>query len=147
VEPSERFGVGVDVSGDGTRVVFGNSSFGTAYVYREHGGEWVQEFALSPSDLRQRFRRGDTNGDGLVDVSDAVAALAALFTGEGAILCADAADANDDGTVDITDPLVILSYNFVGDAGIPVPGPSACGEDPTADEIGCAAYQADCVDG
>src|SRR6185436_6181336 len=43
------------------------------------------------------FRRGDTNADAHVDVSDSIATLGYLFLGSGAPACLDAADANDDG--------------------------------------------------
>ena len=90
------------------------------------------------------FRRGDSNADGEVDLSDAVATLSALFLGVGLLVCDDAADSNDDGARDISDPVHTLSYLFLGVGEIPSPGPRICGPDPTADIVGCAAYPTDC---
>src|SRR5262249_15325626 len=45
------------------------------------------------------FIRGDSNGDDIVNISDAQATLGYLFLGSGPVSCLDAADANDDGKV------------------------------------------------
>ena len=87
-----------------------------------------------------RFLRGDSNDDGSVDVSDAVAVLGYLFQGGNAPYCADAADANDDGSVDIGDPIVILRSLFQGSARIRPPYPRA-GYDRTPDELDCDIYE------
>jgi hypothetical protein len=68
---------------------------------------------------REQFRRGDANGDGVLDISDPVGILLHLFAG-GAISCLDAADANDDGALDIADPLALLGHFF---SGLPPPPP------------------------
>lgn len=86
------------------------------------------------------FRRGDTNADSTVDISDAVATLGALFLGDGEIPCLDAADANDDGTVDLSDAVFTLGVLFLGQGTIPYPGVNACGVDPTDDPTGCESY-------
>jgi hypothetical protein len=87
------------------------------------------------------FLRGDANEDGVLDISDAVAALAGLFPAPGLPLvdCLDAADANDDGTFDIADPIALLAGLF-GSGGDPAPPYPGCGTDPTADGIGCAGH-------
>ncbi len=87
-----------------------------------------------------RFLRGDSNDDGSVDVSDAVAVLGYLFQGGTAPYCADAADANDDGSVDIGDSIVILRSLFQGSARIRPPYPRA-GYDRTPDELDCDIYE------
>ena len=87
-----------------------------------------------------RFLRGDSNDDGSVDVSDAVAVLGYLFQGGNAPYCADAADANDDGSVDIGDSIVILRSLFQGSARIRPPYPRA-GYDRTPDELDCDIYE------
>ena len=87
-----------------------------------------------------RFLRGDSNDDGSVDVSDAVAVLGYLFQGGNAPYCADAADANDDGSVDIGDPIVILRSLFQGSARIRAPYPRA-GYDRTPDALDCDIYE------
>jgi hypothetical protein len=85
------------------------------------------------------FRRGDANGDGLVDLSDAVFTLRYLFMGGGSGSCLKALDSNDDGAVNITDPLFSLGYLFLGGPEPPAPG-LRCGADPTGDDLGCESY-------
>jgi hypothetical protein len=82
------------------------------------------------------FVRGDSNGDGAVDVADAVHSLTALFQG-GSSSCLDAQDANDDGATDIADPVYILEFLFGPGAAPPVPYPS-CGVDSGPDPLECA---------
>jgi hypothetical protein len=81
------------------------------------------------------FIRGDSNRDGGVDLSDAVATLVHLFSG-GSISCKDAADGNDDGKVDISDPVYVLTHLFLGGEEPKAPFPAA-GIDPTDDALGC----------
>jgi hypothetical protein len=83
------------------------------------------------------FVRGDSNGEGLVDLSDAAHALTYLFLGGERPACYDAADATDDGVVDIADPILVLTSLFLGTGTtIPPPYPQR-GEDPTPDGLGC----------
>ena len=82
------------------------------------------------------FVRGDTNVDGAVDISDAVASLQFLFSG-GTISCEDATDANDDGALDIADPVAVLGRLFIGAAPLPLPGDNSFGPDPTVDSLMC----------
>lgn len=86
------------------------------------------------------FKRGDSNGDGKVDISDAVRTLMFLFQDASEPRCLDAADASDDGGVDITDAILTLLDFFRPGTGIPDPGPFDCGSDPTGDTLGCAAH-------
>jgi len=79
------------------------------------------------------FKRGDSNGSGGVDISDAINTLGYLFGGSGTVACLDAADANDDGKTDISDAVATLGFLFLGLAPPPAPGPINCGFDPTAD--------------
>ena len=58
------------------------------------------------------FRRGDSNGDGRTDLSDAIRTVNALFTSTSPIICPDALDANDDGRLDVSDPVYVLSFLF-----------------------------------
>jgi hypothetical protein len=96
---------------------------------------WCCDLTIPP-----RFRRADGNGDGKVDISDAVSMLGFLFLGGPAPLCPDAADANDDGEVDISDAVSTLNFLFLGGQVPPEPGPFACGDDPTPSQLGaCAA--------
>lgn len=85
-----------------------------------------------------RFRRGDVDLNGTVNLADPVASLSALFVpGTSAAACSDSADANDDGRHDISDALYVLSWLFVpGSPEIPEPG-LACGVDRTPDALSC----------
>lgn len=86
-----------------------------------------------------RFRRGDPNADGRMDLSDVVSVLRHLFGGGRAPSCAKSADANDDGTLDIADAVAMLAYLFSGGNVLPQPF-TACGADATIDALDCAAY-------
>ncbi len=79
----------------------------------------------------ETFRRGDVNGEGGVDIADAVYILQNLFANGPPITCPDAADANDDEAVDLADAVYILQYFFAHGPAIPEPHPD-CGTDPTA---------------
>lgn len=103
----------------------------------------VLSIDFTPPAMEPAFRRGDANADGAVDSSDAVALLEAFFASEEPLACQDAADTNDDGALDISDAVGILLELF-GGVSIPEPGASACGVDPTADDLGCTGYTADC---
>ena len=85
-----------------------------------------------------RFRRGEANGDGAVDISDPVTVLQFLFVGGAEPSCLDAADADDSGVLDITDAIRLFGFLFLGGSAPPEPGPAACGRDPTDDALGCA---------
>ncbi len=59
------------------------------------------------------FRRGDSNRDGSIDISDAICILSGLFGFGGGPCqavgadCLKAEDVNDDGASDITDPIML----------------------------------------
>ncbi len=82
-----------------------------------------------------RFLRGDCNGDGAVDVSDAITTLRALSLADGAFGCEDACDSNDDGEVNVADAVNTLGVLFLEQGTIPPP--ETCDEDPTEDDVGC----------
>jgi pimeloyl-ACP methyl ester carboxylesterase len=96
-------------------------------------------------DLDALFRRGDANGDGRMDISDAARTLVVLFVDPAARLaCEDAADSNDDGRIDIADASFSLNYLFSGGPAPAPPGPERCGADPSADELAECAADAGC---
>src|SRR5262245_47011567 len=70
-------------------------------------------FTLS-GDCQAPFRRGDVQGDGDRDVSDAIHILGFLFVGTPAPGCLEAADTTDDGVLDLTDAVFLLEYLFLG---------------------------------
>jgi hypothetical protein len=84
---------------------------------------------------RAAFLRADSNGDGSVDIADALRVLRHLYAGV-SIACADAADANDDERLNLADATYILAYLFQDGPAIPAPFPGA-GTDPNGDELGC----------
>ena len=90
--PFGHFGTGASTHGM-TFMIPGSSLFGAA-------GEPV-------------FVRGDANLDGLINISDAITILGALFLGTGPLGCEDSADTNDDGVLNVTDAI---------SPGVPFPG-------------------------
>ena len=62
---------------------------------------------------------GDADGDGKIDIADAVYLLNYLFTGGPAPDLLEAGDANCDGVVDIADVVYLINYLFIG-------GPPPC---------------------
>jgi hypothetical protein len=83
-----------------------------------------------------RFVRGEVNGDGRSDISDAVRILEYLFLGGLDPECLDAADVDDDGLIAINDPTFLLNFLFLGGRAPPPPYPEP-GVDETADGLEC----------
>ena len=88
------------------------------------------------------FTRGDSNGDGTINIADAIFTLGYLFSNTVALECMDAADANDDGLLNIADTVFGLGalHPSPGVPPLNIPQPSFCGVDPTADNLDCASY-------
>ncbi|HIA28216.1 MAG TPA: hypothetical protein EYN79_08925 [Planctomycetes bacterium] len=87
-------------------------------------------FPLSGGSAPQ-FIRGDSNGDGSINLADAISVLGYLFSGQ-ALGCLASVDVNDSGGADISDAIALLDYLFGGGGGqLPPPFPN-CGPDPTA---------------
>ncbi len=82
-----------------------------------------------------RFRRGDANEDGNLDLSDVVTILVDLFGGR-PTPCQKSADVDDSGTITISDAVFLVVALF---AGGPVPPDPLvdCGEDRTMDDLTC----------
>ena len=78
------------------------------------------------------FRRGDSNDDMSVDLSDVIFTLRYKFRSGEEPVCMDAADSNDDGRLNIADSIYMIYYFFGGVAEIPAPVVD-CGADPTPD--------------
>ncbi|MBI4582756.1 MAG: hypothetical protein HY717_01800 [Planctomycetes bacterium] len=97
---------------------------------------------------KPKFRRGDLDASGVVDISDPINGLHSLFLGDFEITCQDSADFDDSGQVDITDMINSLLWQFGGGGVAPAPGPFNCGVDPTDDrddqgnpiDLGCSDY-------
>ena len=83
-----------------------------------------------------RFRRGDSNDDGVGDISDAVHILLFLFSGGATPDCLEAADVDADGQHNLTDAVYLLGHLFQGGPPPPAPGLVACGA-ATEEHFGC----------
>jgi hypothetical protein len=96
--------------------------------------------ALKASDKRGPFVRGDSNGDGSLNISDAILLLRHLFMSGAVASPEDAADANDDSSVDMSDVMFTLNYLFRSGPrpSAPFPGP---GLDPTPDFLGSVVFR------
>ena len=83
------------------------------------------------------FVRGDVDGNGPLEITDAVQIIGFLYLNDPVTLgCADAADVNDDSGLDISDAVYLLAALFLGGSQIPPPYPD-CGVDPTDDALPC----------
>ncbi len=97
--------------------------------------------SVSRSIHAANFKRGDSDSNGVLQITDAVRILNVLFLGIGTLSCDDAADADDNGKLQLTDAVRILNVLFLGIGSIPAPFPD-CGPDTTADEITCLSSTA-----
>jgi len=100
-----------------------------------------------PDECENRyFHRGDANGDGRTNLSDAIFVLKHLFHGGSIGECLESADANNDGQIDLADPIAVLQYLFQRGAAPAPPGPPplSCGPDPdppgAKENLGCGSY-------
>jgi len=91
----------------------------------ERGSEAIREAILGGP----AFVRADANCDGIVDISDPIRILAALFAGAGSLCCEPAADADGDGALAIADSIHALAHLFTQGPAPPAPYPS-CGREP-----------------
>jgi hypothetical protein len=104
-------------------------------------------FRTSSGVILSGFIRGDVDVTGVVDITDALHHLEFLLLGTFDPTCLDATDSDDSGLSDISDPIRTLTFLILGGVQIPSPGPSACGDDPTADtgspenELGCLQFE------
>jgi len=95
----------------------------------------------APRGTASQFIRDDSDGNGSLDIWDAVRIFDQAFPGTGSPGCADAADADaadadDSGTIGITDGIRVPLFLFLG--GDAPPGPrSGCGADDTKDDLDC----------
>ncbi len=90
---------------------------------------------------KRNFRRADSNGDGKIDISDAVHILNWRFSGGAEPGCLEAADTNADARHDLTDAIFLLNYLFLAGKAPPFPGPDDCGA-PERPAFGCDSYTA-----
>jgi hypothetical protein len=90
------------------------------------------------SDLMVPFIRGDSNADGLVNISDPITTVLFLFTTK-PLTCLRAADSDLDGSVMFGDVVATLTCLFQARPPIDLPFPG-CGTDPNADALTCENF-------
>jgi hypothetical protein len=92
---------------------------------------------LLPQAVGAPFIRGDSNRDGVVDISDALYVLFYLYTGGLTPTCPDAMDVDDNDGIEITDALYILSYIFRDGPPPKAPFPNPAPDTTGGDTYGC----------
>ena len=75
------------------------------------------------------FRRGDSNGDGTLNIADPIATLGYLFGGGAEPACLASADIDASGTIQLNDPILHLGHIFAGGPPPEAPYPD-CGVSP-----------------
>ena len=106
----------------------------------EAGNTTTEFFTVTVEECQASFLRGDTNDDGVYDISDALYILGYIFSGAAEPTCMDALDENDDGQVQIADAIYHFTALFL--SGPPPAAPwGSCGVDPTPDGLDCDSYQ------
>lgn len=88
-----------------------------------------------------RFIRGDCNGDGSVDISDAFCTLVRL-AGDRTVPCVAAVDVNSDAQANVTDSVDLLNYLFQFGSQPAAPFPRCGG--PAAGDLECDASLDSC---
>jgi hypothetical protein len=83
-----------------------------------------------------RFVRGDSDSNGVLNISDALSILRYLTAGDLTPPCIDAMDADDSSGINITDAIAVLGYLFLGADAPPAPFPD-CGRDSSEDVLPC----------
>jgi len=103
--------------------------------------ETIDVFVTGDGSVPQ-FRRGDSDNNGAVNITDAINTLNWLFQGNTpAPTCLDAADADDNGDTNITDAIFTLAFLFSGGVVPPDPHHAICGPDPTDDALADCVYR------
>jgi hypothetical protein len=105
---------------------------------RYNGAGYSQRCEVDAFCAGPRFLRAECNGDGKVDIADAVCALEWLFLGRDDPGCRAALDTNGDAATDLSDPVWLLGFLFLG-SGPPVAPFPTCGKGTLASDgdLGC----------
>jgi PKD repeat protein len=96
---------------DTTTIASVSLSFDAGYIE-------YQSYVI-PGSIEAGFLCGDANGDGDINVGDAVFLINYVFSGGPAPIPVEAGDANSDGNTDIADAVYLINYVFKG-------GPAPC---------------------
>ena len=86
-----------------------------------------------------RFRRGDTDANGAVELVDVRRLLEYLFLNAPKLDCQRAADVNDDGFLQLTDAILIVLRLFYNSGPFSLPA-DFCGRDQTPDVLSCETF-------
>lgn len=89
-----------------------------------------------PTESRSAVRRGDSNDDGEVDMSDAICILDRGFLGAEESPCLAAANPHGDTAVDVSDASWPLNFLLLGGSPLVAPYPD-CGCAPVEEPVGC----------
>ncbi len=138
-EAASPVGVVEAQPGAGEQTLYLSAPVGVRSVRIEGAGICVVEVCWACTLPLRPFRRADANGDGELDVSDAVFVLLYLFAGGGEPPCLKSADVDDTGVVELPDAVYALGFLFQGGAP-PLEPFSECGDDPTRDELTCETH-------
>lgn len=136
------YGIAVDASGNSyvTGLFVGTADFDPEAGVLNLTSAGQYDVFVAKCGFGGGFIHGDTNADGVCDLSDVTNLLFCIFFSSGIFSCDDAADINDDGALDISDALYKLNCLFNGGPPPPSPFPG-CGPDPTADSLDCLLFQ------
>ena len=94
-----------------------------------------------PEPAVPQFVRGDSDDNGLLNLTDAVFILNFLFLGGASPSCFEACDADNNGILQLTDGIFMLNFLFLGGEAIPAPR-DRCGPDPASppDNFDCESF-------
>lgn len=107
-------------------------------------GEFTLRVSFGPE--KTLFSRGDVDGNGMVEILDAVKVLDFMFLRGVRPGCLETADWNNDARVDLSDGIHLLFWLFIGGDAPAAPGPPdrGCGLDPdrsgSPGDLGCESY-------
>ena len=94
-----------------------------------------------PEPAVPQFVRGDSDDNGLLNLTDAVFIFNFLFFGGASPSCFEACDADNNGILQLTDGIFMLNFLFLGGEAIPAPR-DRCGPDPASppDNFDCESF-------
>ncbi len=138
----------IAVDPNSSRVFWQNSEITPVFAVDFAGARNVEVFrvgslrsmVVGPPEPGLEFLRGDANGDGAVQLADALRILGWLFQGSAIPPCLAAADSNADASINLSDATFVLYHLFLGREALPPPFPACGGSTRGGDvELGCAA--------
>jgi hypothetical protein len=102
------------------------------------------EILIEPDEFSTPFRRGDVDGNGRINISDALVAAQNIFLDRLVFFECDAMlDVTNDNQLDASDPIRILSWLFASDPSFAPPFVECSLEDP-AQGLGLACNESNC---